>query len=196
MEEPRPNAAEPADTRPWLALYICLQLLQPVLMIICSIGSWVSEGFEFLLHLLIGVANFVLRQGIIGKLLVGLSWKLDTTNILAFEIVPDPFVPTQINSNCFWIGTVFTFLFWVVMLFKLLAAGDFLALVAGALVVMEGFNMFAFFRAQKLASRQSFEAVRQVLLGKNSAFPNADEIEDSDSDTENVEEKKEEEEIV
>ena len=165
-------------------------------MIICSIGSWVSEGFEFLLHLLIGVANFVLRQGIIGKLLVGLSWKLDTTNILAFEIVPDPFVPTQINSNCFWIGTVFTFLFWVVMLFKLLAAGDFLALVAGALVVMEGFNMFAFFRAQKLASRQSFEAVRQVLLGKNSAFPNADEIEDSDSDTENVEEKKEEEEIV
>lgn len=187
MEEVRPNAAEPADTRPWLALFICLQAIQPVWVLICALATWVPEGFEFTVHFLIGIVNFVLRQGVIGKLLVGLSWRLDPTTILAFDIVPDPFVPTRLNSNCFWIGTCLTLVFWVIMFVRLAISGDFSALVSAVLVAMECFNLWAFLKAQKLASRQSFEAVRQVLLGQNSEFPNAEEIEPSESETANGE---------
>ena len=194
MEEVRPNAAEPEDTRPWLALFIGLQAIQPIFLLICSLGSWIYEGSEFMIHFLIGVVNFVLRQGKIGKLLVGLSWRFDPTTVLAFDIVPDPFVPTHLNSNCFWIGTCFTLFFWVIMFLRLAVLRDMSALVALALVAMECFNLWAFLKAQKLASRQSFEAVRQVLLGQNSEFPNAEEIDASDTDTGS--EKKDEDEIV
>ena len=196
--------AEPADTRPWLALFAFLQVAQVLWWLLSAWLSFYSK-FQYIGHFFIAFANVYLCQRVIGRVLVGLSWKFDQENVLSFEIVPDPFVPTRLNSNSFWIGLCFSTGFWVIVTLSLIIKGDLWAIPVLILVLICGFNLFAFMKAQKMASRQSVEAVRQVLLGKNSEFPDAVEVSNSDTDSgekkkdekgKGEEEHKEEEEIV
>jgi hypothetical protein len=126
---------------------------------------------------------------VFGRALVGLSWAFDPSAPSGFwshHIEPDPFVPTKLNSNCFWIGIGASAIGWVIVvihsILSVSSEGFLLAIVSIVIAGLYVSNFVVFFKIQQISSRESVETVRVVLLGNNSAFPEAGELSSSDSD--------------
>jgi hypothetical protein len=179
---------EPAPDQPvasQVLLFLILQVFQ-VLWFVCN--GFIPPGVFSLAHLALAFTNMLLCQSKIGRTLVGLSWGVDLSRssggLWVHRIEPDPFVPTKLNSNCFWIGISGSATLSVVIFFHVVLSGTgpiwrIVSLAAAAAYLL---NLVVFFKMQQIASRASVQAVRTVLLGQNSAFPDAEEVSDSSGD--------------
>lgn len=196
----RPNAADLADTRGTLSIFVALNSVPLVLYLLGK--SVMDMGIILCVALVMAFLNFIMCKNSYGRVLVGLSWRVESEFKLAYDIEPDPFVPKKINSNCFWIALVGCVLFWAIMTLQQIVSSEVNHWICGLLSVLitavYSVNFVIFFKAQQVASKQSAEAVRQVLLGQNTAFPDAAEVlgESDDSDSNDEEESNDQEEVV
>lgn len=166
--------------------FVSLQLAQ-----FAFFSIYMSECISLFLILLLSlfIVNFILCQQYFGRQLVGLSWKINPVgtihSLYTYEIEPDPFVPTKVNSNTFWIfmtGSPFCWL--IAALLILFSSRGWLATIIIIFIFLAStINLAVFFRVQRIATKMSAEAVRTVLLGK-SQFPNAEEFSSSGDDEE------------
>ena len=165
----------------------------------------------FLLFIFITI-EIIATQYFLSYKLVGLTWKIDFTfhsgNFVLFMAEPDPYVPLTINSNCFWITTVISTIFWIIAsLISLSMKKGFMNLFfAFAIDFIVIVNTTNYLKAYKLATKSAGDAVRSVLLGETDEFKkfNESEIKSNASssyseeettvskDIENTEEKSEE----
>ena len=184
----------PSQTKATLFSFLAIQIFQVILFFLSI--SWSLNILFVFIHILLALANFVLCQRYFGRNLVGLSWKFNFQNLSeslwSYEIEPDPFVPTKLNSNAFWVGIASSSMFWIFatifLLFSDARRGWHAILTSLIIFAIHSLNLSMFFRVQKIATKLSAEAVRTVLLGK-SEFPNAEEF--SSTDSENSESSKE-----
>lgn len=165
-----------------LASFALLQLGQLIWFIITISHS--SNFFFLLIQIIISAVNFIACQRYFGRQLVGLSWKFDLNKPTEFfwshEIEPDPFVPTKMNSNAFWIGIAGSSLFWLfATMFSFISGGWPAFLVYIIVLALSSTNLIVFFKIERIAAKLSADAVRTVLLGK-SEFPDAEEFSSSD----------------
>jgi hypothetical protein len=175
---------------PYLAVFILAQLIPLLLFLLSALFDFISSFVLALVNLVIAIPNFIGCQRILGRNLVGLSWRFDPAGSTGWfwshEIEPDPFVPTKLNSNCFWIGIGVSAVTWVGITLHYASSisdhGFFSLAVSLVITILYILNLIIFFKVQQLSSQQSVDAVRIVLLGHNSAFPDADEISDSDDE--------------
>ena len=158
-----------------------------------------NMGFLCVAVFAMAVVNLVLCKKTFGRALVGITWHFEEEFKLVYDIEPDPFVPKQVNSNCFWVSLVADVLFWVIMTLQHIMNREnnhwLRGLFSMLIMTVHTINFIIFFKAQQVASKQTAEAVRQVLLGQNTAFPDAAEVGDDSDDSED-EEESEKEEIV
>jgi hypothetical protein len=55
------------------------------------------------------IVDLLLCRRIFGPSLVGLSWSIEFPTAISYQFEPDPFVPTALNSNVFWIALILNF---------------------------------------------------------------------------------------
>jgi hypothetical protein len=177
-------APEPSTTSQ-LTIFLLLQFAQLFWFLLRRL----CPQFLFSLgHLAIAAGTVRLSQSNLGRVLVGLSWKFDfaftSGRFWSHEIEPDPFLPTKLNSNCFWVGVCGSAVFSAfITLHALISRAEFptvlLSLLISAIYIV---NLVVFFKVQQIASKANVEVVRTVLLGQNSTFPDAQEVTDSDEE--------------
>lgn len=175
-----PSVIPQQDKVPLIS-FVGLQLFQFIWFII-SISE--SNFFFLLIQIIISACNFIACQRFLGRQLVGLSWKFDLKNPTEYfwshEIEPDPFVPTKIDSNAFWIGMAGSSLFWLfATLFSFASLSFLFTFVYIIIFALSCINLTIFFKIERISAKISAEAVRTVLLGK-SEFPDAEEFSTSD----------------
>lgn len=155
-----------------------------------------SKNFLFyLILLLIVIVSLLVTRPKSSKYLVGISWFLSTTSakLINYEVEPDPFVPTKLNSNIFWISLAGSTLFWIICSFVIMIK-NFSILPVSILVLLTTFEIIDFilyFKAQRIAAKQQTSAVKSVLLGDHGKFKDAKEnyeLDSTDSDEEEEEE--------
>lgn len=173
-----------------LAAFVGFQVVQFVWFIISTSHS--ANFFFLFIQIAFSIINFIACQRYFGRQLVGLSWKFELKNPTEFfwvhEIEPDPFVPTKINSNAFWVVMAGSSLFWLfATLFSRVIGGWLCLFVHLIIFVLSSINLVVFFKIERISAKLSANAVRTVLLGK-SEFPDAEEFSSSD-DNENTEKK-------
>lgn len=115
-----------------------------------------------------GVIDLLATALYYGAKLVGISWKITfgEENMLSYTILPEPEMPDGETINTFWVLETVSVIFWIIIPFILLASFSFKVffvffLVAAAKVA----NYIIFLRGNAIASKQSAEAIRNVLLG-------------------------------
>lgn len=172
-----------------LASFVGFQILQYIWFIILVSSS--ANFFFLVIQIIISAFNFIACQKYFGRQLVGISWKFDLNNPTEYfwshEIEPDPFVPTKVNSNVFWIGMAGSSLFWLfATLFSHLSGGWLFTFVCFIIFALSCINLIVFFKIERIAAKLSADQVRTVLLGK-SEFPDAEEFSSSDGNDDNTE---------
>ncbi|OHT15761.1 hypothetical protein TRFO_42297 [Tritrichomonas foetus] len=189
-----PNSKISQTKIPFLA-FICMQIVQ-LLIFILSASNGMSF-FSLMVNLIFSISLFFFCQRYFGRQLVGLSWKFNFSNptelFWSHEIEPDPFVPTKMNSNVFWVGIAGSTFFWLIaslfLIFSHVSKGWLAPFVGFLIFAINCVNLMIFFKIQRIATKLSADAVRTVLLGK-SEFPDAEEFSSSSETGEDEERKK------
>ena len=119
--------------------------------------------------------------------LVGLSWSIDSpTNlfqgIVTYHCEPDPYVPSALNSNVFWITLVSNaglFLLTTIANLMRVRLNQFFLLVV--IDIFECLNVALFFKSLGVSNRQSEQSFKNMMTGGGQSyqpqtFPNAADI--------------------
>jgi hypothetical protein len=134
---------------------------------------------------MIALTNLFICQSTLGRVLVGLSWAFSNRegSFYTFALEPDPFVPTKLNSNCFWVGlSVSLILSFVISVRSLVLRGriGFFTICASiSATATYLLTLVVFFKIQQRASKGSVDGIKMALLGNNQPFPNAEESSES-----------------
>jgi hypothetical protein len=169
-----------SSTKTYLFTFLILQLL-PILILFCGPFGPAFRGF---LNLLIEIANVILCQNLLGKTLVGISWRFDFSNGVRFieSSEPEPFLPTKLNSNCFWMGIVTSAVIWTLVdLYYILTIrvnGLLPALLYLVLATLADLNCVMFLNIQRRDYRKYNEATRTFLLTGGGFFPQVGAVEE------------------
>jgi hypothetical protein len=179
----KPEPGSEPETNTALSIFLALQVAQ---LIWCLFfGPFIPPPLIAFGLLAIASLNVFVCQSQLGRVLVGLSWKVTFAGPPYFthEIEPDPFVPKKLNANCFWIGltasVIIALTITVGLLFAISRAGFLTVALAALATAVYAVSLSVFFSIQKIASKATAEAVKIVLLGQNVAFPDAEEVSES-----------------
>jgi hypothetical protein len=173
------DGSPPSSTQSDLFIFLLAQFTPLFLFALDGVLGVFSPALLALIALGIAIPNFIGCQRILGRVLVGLSWRFDFSrqggSFWVHEVEPDPFVPAKLNANCFWIGLGVSGLvsgFRVLRAIVLLPAEGLLSVVICAVIcALHALNFAVFFKVRRISSKQKVEAVRVVLLGNGGAFP-------------------------
>ena len=167
---------EKDDTSIAPTIFITLKLL-PIILVLSTTMFSDSDYFIFICLFLSGfiiLADFIATRTYFGKRLIGISWKFSCckdSNFYVFDILPEPDMPSGSDINVFWIGITVPLIFWLVIPFFLLVNTNwFYFIVFFLLFILQVSNVVIFLKGNALASKQSAEAVRTVLLGNVDVF--------------------------
>ena len=151
-----------------LPLFFGLKLLPIILFFL--------PPHSFILLFIIIFMEILITQYFLSYKLVGLTWKVDLTysskQLILFIAEPDPYVPLTINSNCFWITTVISTIFWFIasLISFLVKKGLIHIFFAFAIDCIVIGNTVNYLKAYQLATKSAGDAVRSVLLGETDEF--------------------------
>lgn len=119
--------------------------------------------------------------------LVGLSWSIDSPSnllqgIVTYHCEPDPYVPSALNSNIFWITLVSNaglFLLTTIANLMRVRLTPFFVLVV--IDIFECLNVALFFKSLGVSNRQSEQSFKNMMTGggqvyQPQTFPNAADI--------------------
>jgi hypothetical protein len=152
------------------------------LFLVCKVLPWVVYAWPET-HTLQGTALFSLLhlvdllicRGNLGYSLVGLSWSL--TLPISYRFEPDPFVPSSIDSNVFWITVFGQWIGLVLLAIINILQGDFSVFCVFAVLAVADFvNIKFYLNCLLLAKKQSEDAFRNVMVYAPQQFPTAEEV--------------------
>jgi len=128
--------------------------------------SWTVEAVVCMMALL----DIWLCQRTFSCALVGLTWSLSPKGdgLIAYTCEPDPFVPSGVDSNVFWISIVVSLIAWVLSALSALGQLHIAQFVASAAMAgLQGVNVALFLLCLKVANKMSEETVRAkgVVIG-------------------------------
>jgi hypothetical protein len=164
-----------SSTTPYLVIFLFFQIV-PGVLLACE---GLSPGLRAFLNFLITIPNFIGCQSILGRTLVGISWRFDFTGPSRVQVIdrsePEPFLPTRLNSNCFWIGIILSAVVWTVVdlhyFFSIRTNGFLAPLFCLVIAALCDLNCVMFLRIHWRNYRNANDATRSFLLSRTGYFP-------------------------
>jgi hypothetical protein len=159
----------------YLLVFLVSQLV-PLLVLVCAPFSAGVTGF---LNLLMVIPGFIGCQSVFGKTLVGISWRFDFSGTGTIHFVetsePAPFLATNLNSNCFWMGIVASAIVWTLTgLYYILTIrinGLIAAIMYLVIAILCDLNCIMFLKIRRQDYHAYNEAARAVFLTGTALFP-------------------------
>jgi hypothetical protein len=167
------NQLHPARSRNVVLIFALFKVL-PWLAYIYPDGHSYHSTALFAVFILLDL--WICRRTL-GYSLVGLSWSLNFPTEVLYRFEPDPFVPSAVDSNIFWISLfVHCFVLVVVALINLLRGKFWIFCVLATLSGLDLVNIVLYLKCLLLAKKQSEDAFRNVMVYAPQQFPIAEDV--------------------
>jgi hypothetical protein len=152
--------------------------------VICKLLPWAvyfwpqsHSGQSTALFSLLLLIDLVICRGSLGYNVVGLSWGIDCANGITYRFEPDPFVPSTIDSNVFWVTLFGQWIVLIVLGVVNIMQRDFSVFCAfAALAIADFLNIKFYLNCLLLAKKQSEDAFRNVMVYAPQQFPTAEDV--------------------
>jgi hypothetical protein len=182
------------------SLFIAIKIVSLLVLIGAGIRQYNFSVALGAAVILCGISDFVGTVQFFGLALVGLKWYFSRTEaprfpFMVFSSRPFPFIPTNFDSNAFWLGLLFSFLgHCVCTVVFLVRNGLAWFCVCGLLWLLSFINIWGFHKCH-LASKEEAENAARVLLLDTSVVAFQPAVDPNVSDPESEKDKDEKEEL-
>ncbi|EAY07876.1 hypothetical protein TVAG_142300 [Trichomonas vaginalis G3] len=156
-------------------IYVCTKIF-PILTFLNLV--FLNPIVQIIVFILVSLADFWLTKNVCGMQLIGLRWYFEFQAngklALNFYSKPDPFVPTEQDSNTFWMLFITEIIAWaVIAVVELFLRSLLLFLNSTIIMLIQLFNFLLYVKVHKLAKEAMEREVLHQIQGEAVSFPMA-----------------------